>query len=130
MSEIDQFIDSLKLDDNGLICAVIQDYENNEILMVGYMNPEAVRKTIEGPYVNFYSRSRQKMWIKGESSGHTQEVKEIYFDCDKDCLLIKAKQNVAACHVGYRTCFYRKIEDGKIITVGEKVFEEDDVYKK
>ena len=123
-------IDQLKFDANGLIPAVIQDVANNEILMVGYMNKEAVQKTIEGPHVTFYSRSRNKMWIKGESSGHTQEVKEIYFDCDADCLLIKVIQKVAACHVGYRTCFFRKIEKDKVITVGEKIFEEEKVYKK
>jgi phosphoribosyl-AMP cyclohydrolase len=130
MSNIESIADTLKYDANGLIPAVIQDYQNNEILMVGYMNREAVIKTIQGPYVNFYSRSRNKMWIKGESSGHTQTVKEIYFDCDADCLLIKADQKVAACHVGYRTCFFRKIENNQVITVGEKIFEEEKVYKK
>jgi phosphoribosyl-AMP cyclohydrolase len=121
----------LKFDDKGLIPAVIQDVENNEILMVGYMNKEAVEKTVKGPFVNFYSRSRNKMWIKGESSGHTQEVKEIYYDCDADCLLIKVIQKVAACHVGYRTCFFRKVEkNGEIKTVGTKLFEEEKVYKK
>ncbi|MBX7149491.1 phosphoribosyl-AMP cyclohydrolase [bacterium] len=131
MSQFDELVKNLKYDEHGLIPAIVQDYQNNEILMVGYMNAEAVRKTMEGPFVNFYSRSRQKMWIKGESSGHTQTVKEIYFDCDKDCILIKADQKVAACHVGYRTCFYRRVEkDGSVTTVGEKIFEEDKVYKK
>lgn len=120
----------LKYDEHGLIPAVIQDVENNQVLMVGYMNKEAVEQTIKGPYVTFYSRSRQKMWVKGESSGHTQTVQEIYFDCDADCLLIKVIQHVAACHVGYRTCFYRKVEkDSTITTVGDRVFEEDKVYK-
>jgi len=128
IQNVEEFINNLKFDDKGLITAVIQDFQNNEVLMVAYMNAEAVRKTIEGPLVNFYSRSRQKMWIKGESSGHTQTVKEIAFDCDKDCLLIKVDQKVAACHVGYRSCFYRKIEDGKIVTFGQKVFNEDEVY--
>lgn len=123
------FIKNLKYDANGLIAAVIQDYQNNEVLMVAYMNAEAVEKTLKGPFVNFYSRSRSKMWVKGESSGHTQTVKEIYFDCDKDCLLIKVDQKVAACHVGYRTCFYRKIENDQIVTVGEKIFTEETVYK-
>lgn len=129
MQSLEEFLNSLKLDDKGLIPAVIQDFENNQVLMVGYMNRTAVEKTIQGPYVTFYSRSRNKMWIKGETSGHTQEVKEIYFDCDVDCLLIKVIQKVAACHVGYRTCFFRKIENGKIKTVGEKIFEEEKVYK-
>lgn len=127
MSELDEFLKSLKYDAQGLIPAVIQDYKNNDVLMVAYMNAEAVKKTIEGPLVYFYSRSRHKMWIKGETSGHTQTVKEIYFDCDQDCLLIKVDQKVAACHVGYRSCFFRKLEDKKIKIVGEKLFIEKDV---
>jgi len=125
-----EFLDNLKYDPQGLMTAVIQDVANNEVLMVAYMNREAIEKTLQGPYVNFYSRSRNKMWIKGESSGHTQTVKEVYFDCDIDCLLIKVEQKVAACHVGYRTCFFRKIEGDKVILVGEKAFEEESVYKK
>jgi phosphoribosyl-AMP cyclohydrolase len=127
---IETFAKGLKYDDKGLICAVIQDVTNNEVLMVAYMNELAVQKTLAGPYVTFFSRSRNKMWIKGETSGHTQEVKEILFDCDKDCLLIKVVQKVAACHEGYRTCFFRKVVNGKIETVGEKIFSEGDVYKK
>lgn len=120
----------LKFDANGLIPAVIQDFETQDLLMVGYMNKDAVLKTLTGPYVTFYSRSRQKMWVKGESSGHTQTVKEMYYDCDADCLLVKVIQKVAACHVGYRTCFYRRIEtDGTVTTVGKKLFDEDKVYK-
>lgn len=125
-----EFIDSLKFDEQGLIPAVIQDVQNDQVLMVGYMNREAVQKTLAGPYVTFYSRSRQKMWLKGESSGHTQEVREVYFDCDADCLLIKVEQKVAACHVGYRSCFYRRIEKGKVKIIGEKVFVEGKVYGK
>lgn len=123
-------VSQLKFDANGLIPAVIQDVDNGDILMVGYMNREAVEKTLEGPYVTFYSRSRNKMWIKGETSGHTQTVREIYFDCDADCLLIKAVQHVAACHTGFRGCFYRRIEkDRSITTIGEPLFTEDEVYK-
>lgn len=128
ISDINEFVKSLKYDDHGLIPAVIQDFQNNEVLMVAYMNAEAIQKTIEGPLVHFYSRSRNKMWVKGESSGHTQTVKEIYFDCDQDCFLIKVDQKVAACHVGYRSCFFRKLEGKKIKTVGEKIFTEQDVY--
>lgn len=130
MSEYQQIVDSMKFDANGLIPAVVQDIENNQVLMVGYMNKEALEKTLKGPYVTFYSRSRNKLWVKGESSGHTQEVKEIYFDCDADCILVKAVQNVAACHVGYRSCFYRKIENGEVKIVGKKVFDKGEVYKK
>lgn len=127
---IETFAKGLKYDDKGLIPAVIQDVANNEVLMVAYMNEAAVQKTLEGPFVTFYSRSRNKMWIKGETSGHTQEVKEVLFDCDKDCLLVKVVQKVAACHVGYRSCFFTKVEGGALKTVGEKLFSEDTVYKK
>lgn len=123
-------INQMKFDANGLIPAVIQDVANNEVLMVAYMNREAVQKTLEGPYVTFYSRSRNKMWVKGETSGHTQEVKEIYFDCDADCLLVKVVQKVAACHEGYRSCFFRKIENGQPKIIAKKLFEEEKVYKK
>ena len=123
IQNLDEFIAGLKYDDKGLIPAIVQDFQNNEVLMFAYMNAEAVKKTIEGPLAQFYSRSRGKQWIKGESSGHTQTVKEIYFDCDQDCLLIKVEQKVAACHVGYRSCFFRKIEDGKIKIISEKIFD-------
>lgn len=126
----DQFADSLTYDKNGLIPVVIQDNANNEVLMVAYMNRDAVKKTIEGPRVHFYSRSRQKMWVKGETSGHTQTVKSIAFDCDRDCLLIKVDQKVAACHMGYRSCFFRELRGGQVVTVAEKVFDKARVYKR
>ncbi len=128
MQESPTWLNDLKFDANGLIPAVIQDVANNEVLMVGYMNRLAVEQTVTGPYVTFYSRSRNKMWVKGESSGHTQEVKEIYFDCDADCLLVKVIQKVAACHVGYRSCFFRKADKQGVEAVGEKIFEEEKVY--
>lgn len=121
MSEFDSFLDSLTFSSHGLIPAIIQDYQNGEVLMLGYMNREALEKTLAGPHVVFYSRSRQKLWQKGETSGHTQTVKEIFFDCDEDTLLIKVDQNVAACHNGFRSCFYRKFEGGAVKTVGKKV---------
>ena len=127
-----KFILNLKFDDNGLIPAVIQDYKNNEVLMVAYMNDEAVKKTIGTKKAHFYSRSRKKLWLKGESSGHIQKVKEIRFDCDADCLLVKVDQVGGACHTGYRSCFYRKLKDGKgnISLSGRKIFDPDKVYKK
>ncbi|MBI2082774.1 MAG: phosphoribosyl-AMP cyclohydrolase [Deltaproteobacteria bacterium] len=123
-------IDQLKFDENGLITAVIQDYNNNEVLMVAHMNREAVEKTLKGPYVTFWSRSRKKLWVKGEESGHTQEVKEVFIDCDADTLLIKVDQKVATCHEGYRSDFFRKIEKGKIEIIAEKIFEPKEIYKK
>lgn len=130
MDSINSVLNSLKFDEKGLIPAIIQDAENGEILMFAFMNREAVEKTLTSGFATYFSRSRNKLWIKGESSGHTQEVKSVYFDCDNDCLLVKIKQNVAACHTGFRSCFFNKIENGKVVTVGEKVFEEDKVYKK
>lgn len=125
----ENILDNLKLDANGLIPAVIQDVENGDVLMVGYMNTDSVKATIETKKTNFWSRSRQKYWIKGESSGHTQEVKEILIDCDLDTLVIKVKQNGGACHVGYKSCFYRKLDDNGNATIqGEKVFDPNDVY--
>ena len=122
-------LDKVKFDDNGLIPAVIQDYKNGEVLMVAYMNRESLEKTLAVGKTCFWSRSRQKFWIKGESSGHIQEVKEVFIDCDMDTLLFKVDQKVAACHTGYRGCFYRKIEGDELVVTGEKVFEEDKVYK-
>ncbi len=121
--------EDLKYDENGLITAVIQDDENGDVLMVAYMNRDSLISTVETGKTHFWSRSRKKYWLKGESSGHTQDVRAIFTDCDKDCLLIRVKQNVAACHEGYRSCFYRKLEDGKWNIIAEKLFDEDDVYK-
>ena len=122
-------LDKVKFDENGLIPAVVQDYKNGDVLMVAYMNRESLEKTLAVGKTCFWSRSRQKFWIKGESSGHTQEVKEVFIDCDMDTLLFKVDQKVAACHTGYRGCFYRKIEGDELIVTGEKVFQEDAVYK-
>lgn len=130
MGVYDEIISNLKFDEKGLIPAIIQDHENGEILMFAFMNKEAVEKTLSSGLATFYSRSRNKLWVKGESSGHTQEVREVYFDCDNDCLLVKIKQNVAACHTGYRSCFFNKVEKGRVVTVGQKMFEEKEVYKK
>ena len=129
---MNKFISGLKFDKNGLIPAVIQDYKNNEVLMVAYMNDLAVKKTVETKRAHFYSRSRKKLWLKGESSGHVQKVKEIRFDCDADCLLVKVEQVGGACHTGYRSCFYRKLKDrkGNTAVSGKKIFDPDKVYKK
>lgn len=125
-----KLVDEIKYDEKGLVPAIIQDYKNNEVLMLGYMNKEAVSKTLESGKVHFWSRSRSKMWVKGETSGHTQEVKGILLDCDMDAILVKVDQKVAACHTGYRSCFYRKVENDNLTICGEKIFEEKEVYKK
>jgi len=125
-----QDIANLKYDSNGLIPAIIQDAQTNEVLMMAYMNEKSLRATIETGKTHFWSRSRQKYWMKGESSGHTQQVKEIYIDCDKDTLLIKVEQIGGACHEGYRSCFFRKLNaDGQWDIVGEKVFDPEQIYK-
>ena len=99
----------IKYDDKGLVPAVIQDASNHQVLMVGYMNHEAVVRTLETGRVTFWSRSRQEYWVKGERSGNTQTVIEARVDCDKDCLLLLVEQVGEACHEGYRTCFFRRI---------------------
>ena len=123
-------LNNIKYDSSGLVPAVMQDYENGDVLMVAYMNSESLKTTLETGIAHFWSRSRQKFWMKGESSGHTQEIKEVFIDCDGDCILFKVKQNVAACHTGYRSCFYRKWDGKKLVEIGEKMFNEEDVYKK
>jgi len=110
---------------DGLIPVVVQDAKTREVLMVAYANDEAVQLTHQTGFAHFYSRSRKKLWKKGEESGHVQKVREILVDCDEDCLLYLVDQKGAACHTGYRTCFYRTI-DG--IIVSEQVFDPSKVY--
>ena len=123
------FLDEVKYNADGLVPCIAQDADSNEVLMMAWMNRDSLRDTIEHGKASYWSRSRQKYWVKGESSGHTQEIQEIRFDCDLDTILIRVKQNVAACHVGYRSCFYRTLNQaGKLVTNAEKVFEPDSVY--
>ena len=104
-------IPDLKYDEKGLIPTIVQDVNNNEVLMLGYMNEESLKRTIEGGKTCFWSRSRQEFWTKGLTSGNVQNVKEIFYDCDSDTLLVKVEQvGSGACHTGNRTCFFRKIE--------------------
>ena len=111
--------------ENDLIFVVVQDNISKEVLMCAYMNLEALEKTVETGIAHFWSRSRQKLWKKGETSGNVQKVNQIKIDCDMDSILLLVEQIGGACHMGYRSCFFRDIE-GKII--GEKVFEASDVY--
>ena len=116
---------------HGLVPVVIQDHTDGQVLMVGFMNREAWERTLAEGEVVYYSRSRDAMWKKGETSGNVQKVKDIFVDCDDDTLLITVEQvGGAACHTGYRTCFYRRVVDGKPVTEGERVFDPDEVYKK
>ncbi len=114
----------------GLVPAIVQDYKTGDVLMLAYMNKQAWEKTLETGKATFWSRSRNALWLKGETSGHVQLVHEIFIDCDDDTILLKVDQvGGAACHTGYRSCFYRKLEGGEILTVGERVFNPEDVYK-
>ena len=123
-----KWIKDLKFKD-GLIPVVLQDYKSNEVLMVAYMNKVSLKKTVETKKCHYYSRSRKKLWLKGETSGHIQKVKGIFVDCDQDCLLIKVEQFGGACHMGYRSCFYRKLTPRKNLKiVAKKVFDPKKVY--
>lgn len=107
---LDSFLDSLKYDSDGLVPAVVQDDTTGDVLMVAYMNRDAVAKTLTSGRACFWSRSRQTFWIKGETSGNVQVVKSVYVDCDKDCFVVKVDQTGAACHKGYRSCFFRQVD--------------------
>lgn len=119
------FINELKFDAQGLIPVVTQDIHTKEVLMLAYMNKEALEKTIENGKVHYYSRSRQKLWLKGETSGHFQIVKEISFDCDLDTILIKVEQIEGACHTGHYSCFYRYLKDGELKERKENIMNND-----
>ncbi len=126
---IQSFIEMVKFNENGLVVAVVQDL-NGIVLMVAYMNREAIEKTLLTGKMHYYSRSRKKLWLKGESSGNFQIVKGIYIDCDNDALLFKVQQEGGACHEGYYSCFYRKFENKNFQIVEKKIFDPEDVYKK
>ncbi len=121
-----------KFDANGLLPAIIQDYDSGEVLMVAYMDKTALERTLKEKKTVFYSRSRQKYWIKGETSGHTQDVVEVLTDCDVDTVLIRVKQKGGACHLGYRSCFVHQIDQkgDKVKVTQEKVFDPESTYKK
>ncbi|MEI6056009.1 MAG: phosphoribosyl-AMP cyclohydrolase [Lentisphaerota bacterium] len=127
----------LKLDfsksPDGLIPAIAQDYKTNEVLMLAYINEESWNETLKSGAATYWSRSRKKLWKKGESSGHIQEIKGIFIDCDEDTVIFKVNQlGDAACHEGYKSCFFRKLNpnDGSISVVGERVFDPAKVYNK
>lgn len=122
-------LDGLKFDSNGLIPAIIQEAANGQVLMMAWMNRQSLDKTLETGKTHFYSRSRGKLWLKGESSGHVQQVKSIRTDCDADVLLINVEQTGAACHDGYHSCFYRERQpDGLWKVVGKREFDPAKVY--
>jgi len=115
----------------GLIPAIVQDYVTGEILMLAYMNQEAFDATLSTGKATYYSRSRQTLWVKGETSGNVQLVREVRLDCDDDTVLIKVEQiGGAACHTGHRSCFYKKVENGTVRTIGKPLFDPREVYNK
>ena len=118
--------------ENGLIPAIVQDHASGEVLMLGFMNREAYAKTRATGFVTFYSRSRQKLWTKGETSGQKLLLRELRVDCDLDALLVRAElEGGAVCHEGYRSCFFRQIApDGEARVVGERVFTPEELYGK
>ena len=122
-----------KFDDNGLITVVAQDSQTGQILMVAYMNRQALEMTIQTGYATYFSRSRQKLWKKGEQSGHVQKVEQILVDCDQDCLILKVAVDAGQCHVGYRSCFYRELKkntDKKLKFIADKVYNPQKTYRK
>ena len=131
MGKFDNLLNQCKFDDRGLISAVAQDHLTGEVLMLAWMNREALEQTLQRRVACYWSRSRGKLWVKGETSGHFQKVKEVLIDCDQDAVVLKIEQTGGACHTGYRSCFYRRVEeDGGLTVTGEKVFEEGEVYGK
>jgi phosphoribosyl-AMP cyclohydrolase len=120
-------LDFKKLD--GLVAAVIQDWKTNEVLMVGFMNEEAWKKTVETGFATFYSRTRNKLWLKGETSGHKLVVKEITTDCDLDTVLLKVEAlGPGVCHEGYQSCFFRKLDSGEWKVNAERAYDPSTVY--
>ncbi len=114
---------------DGLLPAIVQDAKSNEVLMLAYINKEAFSKTIETGKAHYWSRSRNKLWLKGESSGHVQEIHSVQVDCDKDTVIFKVKQiGGAACHKGYRSCFYQVIDGDELKVTGSLVFDPEEVY--
>ena len=110
---------TLKYDANGLIPAIAQDAVSGEVLMMAWMNVEAVRRTLETGRVTYWSRSRQAFWVKGETSGHVQSLVEFRFDCDRDCILVKVTQEGPACHTNRRSCFYTAVKDGSEVELSK-----------
>jgi phosphoribosyl-AMP cyclohydrolase len=122
-----------QFDENGLIPAIAQDARSGQVLMVAYMNREALDVTIQSGYATYFSRSRQKLWKKGEQSGHQQKIEQILVDCDQDCLILKVAVDAGQCHVGYQSCFYRALKQnsGKELEfIEEKVYDPKEAYKK
>jgi len=122
-----------KFDGNGLIAAIAQDAKTGQVLMVGYMNREALDQTVQSGFATYFSRSRRQLWKKGEKSGHVQKVEQILVDCDQDCLIVKVTVEAGQCHRGYQSCFYRRLKKGsdkELKFIAEKVYDPEETYGK
>ena len=126
----DDFVASIKFDTDGLVPAIAQQHDSGEVLMMAWMNTDAILETLETGRVCYWSRSRQSLWRKGESSGQVQVLKEMQIDCDGDTLLLKVDQSGVACHTGRRSCFYRAMRDGALVTIAEQLVDPADLYQK
>ena len=125
---MEEILNKVKFDENGLVPVVVQESKTGQVLMVAYMNRFALEKTIKTQMAHYWSRSRKKLWLKGETSKHYQYVKSIGIDCDEDTLLLKVEQQEAACHTGHFSCFYRELKDEGIEEKEQKVFNPEEVY--
>jgi phosphoribosyl-AMP cyclohydrolase len=124
----DALLEAVTFDESGLVPAIVQDASTDQVLMMAFMTAETLRDTLDSGRMVYWSRSRQERWVKGQTSGHTQTIQEVRLDCDGDTLLFRVHQEGGACHTGYQSCFYRRAEDGALVTDGEKVFNPDAVY--
>ena len=127
--DLQPLLDAATFNSDGLVAAIAQDDATGDVLMLAYMNRDTLRQTLETGVMTYWSRSRQTVWVKGETSGNVQRVKSAYVDCDGDALLFRIEQvGDAACHTGHRSCFYRKVEDGALDVVADPVFDASSVY--
>ena len=127
--DLQPLLDAATFNSDGLVAAIAQDDVTGDVLMLAYMNRDTLRQTLETGVMTYWSRSRQKVWVKGETSGNTQRVKSAHVDCDGDALLFRIEQvGDAACHTGHRSCFYRQVEDGTLLVVDDPVFDASSVY--
>jgi phosphoribosyl-AMP cyclohydrolase len=128
MPDTASLLDAVAFNDDGLVPAIVQDAATDQVLMMAYMNADTLRQTLDTGRMTYWSRSRESVWVKGATSGHTQRVEEMRLDCDGDTLLFRVMQEGGACHTGYRSCFFRRVEDGTLVEDGDAVFDPDDVY--
>lgn len=124
----DVLLSEVQFDEKGLVPAIAQDGETGQVLMLAYMNEATLRQTVETGVMTYWSRSRQEVWVKGQSSGNTQQVRAVHLDCDGDALVFEVDQEGAACHTGYFSCFFRTLRNGRLEVEGERLFDPEEVY--